>query len=153
VNGSARAYDVDIDGKTVTVMPYAPVSIDGVGEGEHTMTLRAAHLAAPHVERFTMEPTTFMLRALRDDVFVLNPDRSALLLHESMRYGREGDDDTNWAHALSGELVTHVDAHYVFTPFPSSIQEKLYQSNVRRRLSMPPSFKRALEIARAADRE
>lgn len=127
VNGSTRVYTVDIDGEgghfTATLKPGQRQELK-IGEGEHTVTVSGAGLTTMTMP-FVME--TSWTQRLDSGRFFLNPDRSAVFVHETTRYyadtakhGSGGTKDYSWD-VSTGELLSRIKADYVFQAFPNKI--------------------------------
>jgi tetratricopeptide (TPR) repeat protein len=137
VNGSARTYDVDVDGRKVKVRPYEHRAIEGVGEGTHRMTVSGEGLQTQSAD-FTMESPPLPLHAFYHPRFILNPDRSAAFLYESTEYTSrsEPDPDENWWDVVTGRLLTSIDADFAFVPFPAELDLGSSSSATRTRVSL-----------------
>jgi len=118
VNGLDERYEVEIAGKRVTVHPHVRATIE-VPEGEIRVRVLDEALGIP--EQTTTISTRFITRPLNDDVYVLNPDRVALLLWEQTVYyaGSHPLDNPKPPRVHVGKLLYKFeDIEYEFARFP-----------------------------------
>lgn len=131
VNGLDVAYSMTIGDQTVTVPAQGHLYIQ-ISEGDLKLHVNDA---ARHIEPATVHISTpFWGRAFNSRMFIINPDRTAVLTWEKTWYAPEG------AATRSPEAKLHVGSilydfdgiDYPFEPFPHSIQMDTNQSAVER---------------------
>lgn len=132
VNGLDRAYTIQLDGQPVKLPKLHYTTIE-LAEGEHTV-------AAPELG---IGPDTFTLRGgffsrpFSSDVHVLNPDRIALVVHETTQYAEDEEllDEENFHDTLYTNLLAFdtPKVNFYFTEFPDEIETSA-SSAIRHRI-------------------
>lgn len=131
VNGLSRAYTVDINGTQRVLRPMGFANFT-LPEGEITVKVLAG---GPAIEDQTCRiETDFFSRPFSDDVFVINPDRAAILVWEETIYSEyQSADTTNPFHIHTGQLLhTFSDVDYTFQAFPPEISMSSGASDVKK---------------------
>lgn len=123
VNGLDRPYTATVAGLQHALEPGARVEVV-VPEGAHTVH-HAPFPGSEVVGEFTLA-TSFWSRPFADPIWVLNPDRTALLLLESSVYQKTPDPaDSGTSEVRFGRLLHEFDdIDYPFAEFPESITTK-----------------------------
>lgn len=117
VNGASQAYQVRLGDKTYALPPVSVTKAD-VPEGETTLEFLDA--ADPLPAETVALHSRFLTRPFARTVFVINPDRSAVLHRLEAYYGKDAPDAKSTLFA--GETVHRLDG--IFAPFeelPQSI--------------------------------
>lgn len=124
VNGLNNEYDVTVNGELYTLQPATPKKIS-VKQG--LINVVPSPTATPQIppSEFPIQ-TSFLFRPLSMPVFVVNPDRSAILLHELTYYA------ANPKNAPEGKLKIRTGKpnymferiDFLFEPFPKEISIK-----------------------------
>ncbi len=122
VNGLSTSVTLTLDGKTHTLAPNAATTIT-LAEGVHSFSWTRPDGRVEN-ESFTLR-SPFWTRPLQRTVAVINPDRSALVYHETTRYfptDQTMPDFENRHELHAGRaLYTFPAADYFFEPFPGQI--------------------------------
>ncbi|HVK10092.1 MAG TPA: hypothetical protein VM597_15090, partial [Gemmataceae bacterium] len=145
VNGMDKAYTVSVNGEPHHLMPNAPKRVevpegevavdwpDG-GEGPQTVTVR----------------TPFFSRPFKAPVFVINPDRLALLERDTTVYTDGAVPPDAPSEVVTGRLLTEfAEVDYEFEPFPPQIQAKAGSKITKTRAGVIPAAG-PMRMARAA---
>jgi len=139
VNGLKRAYTVSINGETIK-LPANGWRKHQITEGTLTVTVHDSDLgiadATLHIE------TPMLMRPFINAAFVINPDRVAILVEETIVYGNATlSEDENIYRMHGGELLYRFDAlDYVLEPFPKSLQlSSNADGAIRHRVGRPSS--------------
>lgn len=135
VSGLTFPYEVQLDDSTIPLHPngFRPVQL---AEGPHRY--RADALGIPE-ETFEIH-TNFFLRPFQEhEVFVLNPDKVAVLMEENMEYMQRVDDSAKYSYAVATNdaLYRFHNIHFPFQEFPEEVMLERPRE-MRRRLSAIP---------------
>jgi len=122
VNGLDRGYDVSVDGKIHHLLPHEARQIQ-VSEGQ--VRVASADPATPFPDQMVRISTPVLKRPFVKPVFVMNPDRTALVYEEEAMFVSETPKslDEMGSHRLFvGEaLYQFANVDYVFDDFPESL--------------------------------
>lgn len=123
VNGLDRQYAVDVSGHQLTLPPHVAVPVQ-IAEGDLAITSLDPAVALPRQSCTIVTP--LFSRPLERRVFVINPDRAAVLYDEETIYSKnasQNDTDMALHHMYVGDLLyTFSGIDYPFEEFPHSIQ-------------------------------
>lgn len=138
-NGLDRPYNVEVNGRSQTVPPGGAVAMR-LGEGTHTM-----HVPDPSLEiadeTFDIR-TSFLARPFDRTVFVVNPDRAAIVTVHSVAYVQDGaqlpdDYEVPEPDARVNQALYRFDGiHYPFQEFPSQLDSMESKYTIRKRLAL-----------------
>ncbi len=123
VSGIEKPYGVAIGDETVRLNPYKPKSIT-IAEGEVTVRPISGHVEIEPA-RVSIR-TSFWSRLFDKTVFVINPDRLALLYRASVTYRTtpRPDERPQFHYATGTALHRFERVDYPFQPFPDEIKMK-----------------------------
>ncbi|MCC6696806.1 MAG: hypothetical protein IT365_14340 [Candidatus Hydrogenedentes bacterium] len=141
VSGLAAPYEFQFDGTPMKLAANGTRPIQ-TAEGTHRFSVEA--LGVPE-ESFELH-TNFFLRPFQpNEVFVLNPDKVAVLMEENMEYMENVDDSAKYSYTLSTNNAYYRfhRIHFPFQEFPEQVQIANARE-MRRRVS-------AATIASSAD--
>lgn len=124
VNGTETVYAVEVDGRNIALGPYVNQQLK-VAYGE----LPVRVIDGPDAgDEFTIELfDPLWLRPFRRSVFVINPDRTAVLEWEQCGYysdqNMQNTEDPNYefTYNLGEQHYRFDDIDYVFEPFPEEV--------------------------------
>ncbi|MCZ6699649.1 MAG: hypothetical protein O7D94_12015, partial [Planctomycetota bacterium] len=137
INGLDREYRVSLNGIDHILRPAARTRIT-VPKGELTVRVLTPNLPIP--EQSCRIQTPFFTRWFSDHTFILNPDRTALLLWQEVQYAeRPQDAAESTAELHVGKLLsdfTGVD--YLFEEFPDSIRLESGSKISKQQISLLP---------------
>ncbi|HJZ90775.1 MAG TPA: hypothetical protein VKE40_07860 [Gemmataceae bacterium] len=120
VNGWTKPYTVKVNGAAHQLAPGVPLKVD-VPEGEVTVDWPEG---GDGPQKATVE-TQFFSRPFTRPVFVLNPDRCALLERDETVYSNEAVPPDSPPQFSAGKLLHEFKGvDYEFEPFPREIQAK-----------------------------
>jgi len=124
VNGLDVPYTVQIEDERQLIKPYSH-AVFTVAEGTQTYTVEGEGVALPPGE-FHWE-TDFATRFLDTDVYVLNPDRTAILVRESLEYAHgsiPGSDlaDPKYQYSTGELLSRYSNIHIPFRNMPDEVE-------------------------------
>mgnify|MGYP000867444687 CR=1 FL=1 len=129
-NGLGRNYTVTLAGKSVVVYPGAPVKVQ-VPMGDVSWQVIGDDVAVPTGQARIAE--NFFARPFSGRVFVLNPDKNAVLVVETGTYSANGQAKSSGdgRDAFSCRALHEFnDIDYVFQPMPASLS---LSSNTQKR--------------------
>ncbi|HEY4221470.1 MAG TPA: hypothetical protein VGO62_09010 [Myxococcota bacterium] len=132
VNGLDQGVNITIDGSPVALAPHETATIR-IGEGSHHVT--GADGAVTDID-MESNPLLRPLRAWRvfeDDVFILNPDHTAVLVFDTMKYGAGDGDGYTWD-AMRAPVFGSFRADIAFADFPPTIDTRSSPSRERSRV-------------------
>ncbi len=121
VNGTAVAYEVAIDDRTYQLHPLHRKEVE-IAEGQLTIEVR--HPGVETGKETIRIETGFFSRPFVSREFVINPDRTAILVHEEATYSERPDpraEDGIWSPSVGELLYTFEDVDYPFREFPEQI--------------------------------
>ena len=132
VNGWTKAYTVKVNGESHQLQPGQAKKIE-VSEGEVTVDWPEG---GDGEQKATIE-TSFWSRPFKRPVFVLNPDRVALLEWDETVYSATAVDPKNPQEFRAGKLLQEFkDVDYEFEPFPAQLQAKAGSQITKTRVGM-----------------
>ena len=161
VNGLDRPYRVEIDGAQVRLPPGKPYEME-LPEG--VVRIHSLDPQVRPVDQVAEWHTSFWSRPFSDDVVVINPDRTAILVRETTYYSSSSVTpmaDTAPRPSVGAGQLLHVaeGANFVFQEFPQKITMKeSADREARTRLfvyepgDVANSYRVLAEYASAADR-
>jgi hypothetical protein len=135
VSGLAFPYEVQLDDSTIPLHPNGFRAVQ-LAEGPHRY--RADALGIPE-EAFELH-TNFFLRPFQErEVFVLNPDKVAVLMDENMEYMQRVDESAKYSYTVAtNDAFYHFhNIHFPFQAFPEEVMLERPRET-RRRLSAIP---------------
>ncbi len=121
VNGLDRPYNVTVDGVSYRLPPHARKRID-LPKGSIEVVVNDPSLdIAPQTARIE---SPFLMRPVRNEMFVLNPDRTAVILWEQAVYtARPASNQADTSHlSWVGLLSTFKGIDFPFVPLPDKIE-------------------------------
>lgn len=139
VNGLSTPYEFDINGIRGTVAPKGRVSIE-VPEGEISVKVITSGLSIP--DQSCQIKTDFFTRPFRDYVFIINPDRAAILYWEETEYAafHNSDETSPYKLYLGNLLNVFSGLDYEFQEFPSQLTVSSKKATVKKeRVDMWPA--------------
>lgn len=124
VNGTATSYLVEVDGRQITLEPFVTNVLE-VGQGSIPVRVVTGPDAG---DAITVEiDTPLWMRPFDDSVFVVNPDRTAVLEWEQCAYYDERNmplnDDPNYRleYHFGEQSYRFDDIDFAFEPFPDEV--------------------------------
>lgn len=134
VNGWTKPYLVTVNGEAHQLQPNVPTKI-AVPEGEVTVE---SGLGDDNPQTVTVE-TPFFSRPFKAPVFVINPDRLALLERDETVYTDNATAPPNPPEFAAGRLLTEfAGVDYEFEPFPPQVQAKAGSKITKTRVGVIP---------------
>lgn len=137
VNGTSSPYSVVVEGTTHS-LPASSASSIAVSQGNVDVSspVEPDPLFPPfHVEVHT----PFWTRPIWGRTFVINPDRSAVVIHETAIYGIGNVDEPPDPTVFFGDNFYNLPpVHYEFVPFPASITVEEKSDTRRTRVAFAP---------------
>jgi hypothetical protein len=133
VNGLGAAYTVAVDGEPCPLAPFGRADLGRLANGAHTIRATLPGLPA---QDFSVTIRTGRKGGFlkTGPLFVINPDRLALVCEERMKYGSKNLQDFVFKlHANAGVLELRA-PDFVFKDFPETIRVKSGESRVRTRV-------------------
>ena len=121
VNGLDKSYTVNLAGRDYTLPPLSHTKVK-VSEGTFPVNVADSALGIP--AQSCSITTPFFHRLFLNRVYVINPDRAALMFKAQSVYSRDAaTDNTTVPEFFAGELLTEYrDIDYVFEDFPKTIK-------------------------------
>jgi tetratricopeptide (TPR) repeat protein len=137
LNGLTQPYEVEIAGQRHKLRPQRPERIE-IPEGEVLLRVLDAAVDEPE-QRHTLR-TELLTRPLDDPLFVLNPDRAALVTREETVYSkRPSAGAAGGQELLVGESFYRFEGiNYVFQEFPETMKLKSGSQVRRSRVAQVP---------------
>ncbi|MFT3786747.1 MAG: hypothetical protein QM770_11365 [Tepidisphaeraceae bacterium] len=150
VNGTSRAYQVDIGGRRYALQPHETQTIR-VAQGVIPMKIvDPAYIGGPATATYR---TNFLGRLFNSDVFVLNPDGQALIFRETVIYTRTGGGHGPEPEQFVGQVSYVVPSvQYPFVNPPASMKMSTSEMSVTT-LYTDTAAKAIDVIQRAADKD
>jgi tetratricopeptide (TPR) repeat protein len=135
VNGWTKAYTVTLNGESHQLMPNVPKKVD-VAEGDVTINWPDGGEGPQTV---TVE-TPFFSRPFKSPVFIINPDRLALLERDTTVYTNDPAPEPDAPEIVAGRLLTEFkEVDHEFEPFPPQIQAKAGSKITKTRVGIVPA--------------
>ncbi|EDY83186.1 hypothetical protein VDG1235_2810 [Verrucomicrobiia bacterium DG1235] len=129
VNGLDRAYEVYVNDELVRLPPQSRVTTSAIKYAENT--IRPAPGSLPiEQSTFSVDSVGFLSRAFDDSVFVINPDRAALLSWERTVYAVNPVDDFKYKIHTGKLLHSYDKIDYAFADFPEEVSMPSSSSRV-----------------------
>jgi tetratricopeptide (TPR) repeat protein len=136
VNGTDRAYSVVVEGTEHSLLPGRATAVR-LAEGDITVAFRDA-LAGLEPVHAHIE-TSFWGRPFTSPVFIVNPDRAALILQEETVYAAVAPPPGPPPHVHFGQAVYEFpSADYVFQEFPANVPVKGNETVRKTRVALAP---------------
>jgi tetratricopeptide (TPR) repeat protein len=147
VNGWTKAYTVKVNGEPHQLQPGQAKKIE-VSEGEVTVDWPDG---GDGEQKATIE-TSFWGRPFHRPVFVLNPDRTALLEWDETVYSATAVDPEHPQEFSAGKLLHHFKGvDYEFEPFPAQIQAEAGSQITKTRVGLVQFASSGERVTRAMD--
>jgi tetratricopeptide (TPR) repeat protein len=135
VNGLDRIYTVAVNGQPWTLRPGATEV--HVPEGEIAIAFPDPGLKQDPIH--CRVETNFFARPFSSDLFVINPDRLAILVHEKSEYAEVPRPFLEPPRFFSGEGPYHFQGiDYAFLDFPPNLQAKQGERIIKSRVGLEP---------------
>jgi tetratricopeptide (TPR) repeat protein len=142
VNGWTKPYAVSVNGQSHQLFPGAQTAID-VAEGDVSVEMTGA----PDGQQSVAVATPFFSRPFRRPVFVLNPDRCALLTREETVYSSNPENAENPPEFSGGKLLHEFKGvDYEFEEFPPQLQAKAGSKITKTRVGLLASANNHLRM-------
>lgn len=122
VNGMKQAYDVQVNGKKVTLPPLTAITTL-VAQG--TVTITSTDPMVPQAKHIAQVHTPFISRPFDDHVFVFNPDQAAVIVKQRAAYASKSwqvnDEPVSNTYLAAQFGYTFTDIDYLFEEMPDSL--------------------------------
>lgn len=120
LNGLTQAYQVTIDGESYDLQPNRIKRIE-LGEGQVEVGIESARYSLDSVE--VTLASSFWSRPFKETIFVINPDRVAVLCWQNVYYVEKVEDAPEGSeNYFVGESLYRFDGiDYPFRPYPETI--------------------------------
>ncbi len=131
INGTGVAYAVSVGGDERKLPPHSRTTIP-VAEGDTEVRVVDSALDLPPV--VCSISTSFFLRPIYNPIYIVNPDRSAIMIHERGVYTRAGDGETTWDLHVGQGFYSWPDVDCHFRELPETVYVRRRNSATRIRV-------------------
>lgn len=145
VNGLDRPYQVEVDGRTAKIFPHRAQEIQ-VAEGALRVKVTDPGVSIP--EQTCVVETSFWRRPFLNRTFVINPDKTAVLISEETVYAAESNPRDGASPSFDvhvGDLLYRFKGvDYAFCDFPPTMRlqsrtTRIHKRRISQLTSLPPA--------------